>query len=113
MLVSPIDRSQAVFNKAFGMGTSCTQCTFQCRSLSEARYLKGVDSYLSALDAQRSYYSAQQGLVSLRLAVATHGAVGHHPAIVEHRERGIERVERQPRAPFRSQKRNCFFQCRH
>ena len=35
------------------------------------RHLKGVDSYLSALDAQRSYYSAQQGLVSLRLAVAT------------------------------------------
>ncbi len=36
--------------------------------LSSARYDKGIDSYLSVLDAQRSLYSAQQGLVSLRLA---------------------------------------------
>ena len=36
--------------------------------LSNARYEKGLDSYLSVLDAQRSLYSAQQGLVSLRLA---------------------------------------------
>lgn len=36
--------------------------------LSEARYNKGVDSYLSVLDAQRSLYSAQQGLILLRLA---------------------------------------------
>lgn len=36
--------------------------------LSEARYMKGVDSYLSVLDAQRSLYGAQQGLIMLRLA---------------------------------------------
>jgi multidrug efflux system outer membrane protein len=36
--------------------------------LSSARYDKGVDSYLNVLDAQRSLYSAQQGLVSLRLS---------------------------------------------
>ena len=35
---------------------------------SNARYTKGIDSYLSVLDAQRSLYSAQQGLISLRLA---------------------------------------------
>ena len=35
--------------------------------LSSARYDKGVDSYLNVLDAQRSLYGAQQGLVSLRL----------------------------------------------
>jgi outer membrane protein, multidrug efflux system len=35
--------------------------------LSVARYTKGVDSYLSVLDAQRSLYSAQQGLIMLRL----------------------------------------------
>ena len=39
--------------------------------LSEARYQKGVDSYLSALDAQRSLYAARQSLVSLKLAAAT------------------------------------------
>ncbi|MDD3180952.1 MAG: efflux transporter outer membrane subunit [Opitutaceae bacterium] len=36
--------------------------------LSTSRYNKGIDSYLSVLDAQRSLYAAQQGLVSLRLA---------------------------------------------
>ena len=36
--------------------------------LSEARYNKGIDSYLSVLDAQRSLYGAQQGLIMLRLA---------------------------------------------
>jgi multidrug efflux system outer membrane protein len=36
--------------------------------LSNVRYTMGLDSYLSVLDAQRSLYAAQQGLVSLRLA---------------------------------------------
>lgn len=36
--------------------------------LSNARYTKGVDSYLGVLDAQRSLFAAQQGLVGLRLA---------------------------------------------
>jgi multidrug efflux system outer membrane protein len=36
--------------------------------LSVSRYDKGIDSYLNVLDAQRSLYAAQQGLVSLRLA---------------------------------------------
>jgi outer membrane protein, multidrug efflux system len=36
--------------------------------LSNARYTKGIDSYLSVLDAQRSLYAAQQGLISIRLA---------------------------------------------
>jgi multidrug efflux system outer membrane protein len=36
--------------------------------LSQARYTKGIDSYLGVLDAQRSLYGAQQGLVALRLA---------------------------------------------
>lgn len=38
-----------------------------CR-LSQARYDKGVDSYLAVLDAQRSLYSARQGLITSRLA---------------------------------------------
>jgi multidrug efflux system outer membrane protein len=36
--------------------------------LSNARYTKGIDSYLSVLDAQRSLYGAQQGLIVLHLA---------------------------------------------
>ncbi len=39
--------------------------------LSNKRYTKGIDSYLGVLDAQRSLYGAQQGLISLRLAKLT------------------------------------------
>ena len=38
--------------------------------LSDLRYSKGIDSYLSVLDSQRSLYGAQQGLIALRLARA-------------------------------------------
>jgi multidrug efflux system outer membrane protein len=38
------------------------------RRLSDARYEKGVDSYLSVLDAQRTLYAAQQNLIAVRLA---------------------------------------------
>ncbi len=37
-------------------------------SLADMRYRKGIDSYLTVLDAQRSLYGARQGLISLRLA---------------------------------------------
>nr|WP_230597670.1 efflux transporter outer membrane subunit [Xanthomonas vasicola]MDO6985640.1 efflux transporter outer membrane subunit [Xanthomonas vasicola] len=40
-------------------------------SLSDARYRNGVDSYLVALDAQRTFCSAQQTLISLRLTEAS------------------------------------------
>jgi outer membrane protein, multidrug efflux system len=36
-------------------------------TLSQARYEKGIDSYLNILDAQRSLYSAQQALIGTRL----------------------------------------------
>ncbi len=36
--------------------------------LCDIRYTRGIDSYLSVLDAQRSLYAAEQGLVALRLA---------------------------------------------
>lgn len=35
--------------------------------LANSRYIKGIDSYLSVLDAQRSLYAAQQGLIAIRL----------------------------------------------
>jgi multidrug efflux system outer membrane protein len=39
------------------------------RRLSDARYEKGVDSYLSVLDAQRTLYAARQNLIAVRLAL--------------------------------------------
>lgn len=47
---------------------SLTQSTAESYRLSQARYEKGVDSYLIVLDSQRSYYGAQQSLISVRLA---------------------------------------------
>jgi multidrug efflux system outer membrane protein len=38
--------------------------------LTEARYRAGVDPFLAALDAQRSYYSAQRSLVLAKLTAA-------------------------------------------
>jgi multidrug efflux system outer membrane protein len=39
--------------------------------LSDARFQKGVDSYLVVLDSQRSLYAAQHNLITLKLAQAT------------------------------------------
>ena len=47
---------------------SLVQASQDTYSLSNARYMKGIDSYLAVLDAQRSLYAARQGLISLRLA---------------------------------------------
>ena len=45
---------------------SLVNATEQTYRLSDARYKSGIDSYLAVLDAQRSLYSAQQGLIGLR-----------------------------------------------
>lgn len=39
--------------------------------LTEARYRGGIDTFLSSLDAQRSYYTAQRRLVATQLVAAT------------------------------------------
>ncbi|KAB2874008.1 MAG: AdeC/AdeK/OprM family multidrug efflux complex outer membrane factor [Ideonella sp.] len=48
--------------------TSLVQATAQSLQLSQARYARGVDSYLEVLDSQRSTYVAQQALIGTRLA---------------------------------------------
>jgi len=47
---------------------SLVESTAKAYYLSYARYNAGIDSYLSVLDAQRSLYSAQQGLIIIHLA---------------------------------------------
>ncbi len=47
---------------------SLVHAVAETHRLSTTRYDTGIDSYLSVLDAQRSLYAAQQGLVGLRLA---------------------------------------------
>lgn len=46
---------------------SLTNATAESFRLSQARYDKGVDSYLTVLDSQRSLYTAQQNLIGVRL----------------------------------------------
>ncbi len=50
---------------------SLTAATADTYHLSEVRYEKGVDSFLTVLDSQRSLYSAQQNLITTRLARLT------------------------------------------
>jgi len=50
---------------------SLTDATSESYRLSQARYEKGVDSYLNVLDSQRSLYGSQQSLISVRLARLT------------------------------------------
>jgi multidrug efflux system outer membrane protein len=47
---------------------SLVQAVSETYTLSEQRYANGIDSYLGVLDAQRSLFAAQQGLINLRLA---------------------------------------------
>jgi len=46
---------------------SMVEATAETYQLANARYEKGIDTYLSVLDAQRSLYAAQQGLITIRL----------------------------------------------
>jgi multidrug efflux system outer membrane protein len=46
---------------------SLTEAAADSYRLSEARYTRGVDSYLVVLDSQRSTYSAKQNLINVRL----------------------------------------------
>jgi multidrug efflux system outer membrane protein len=47
---------------------SLTDATAESYRLSQARFDKGVDSYLTVLDSQRSLYGAQQNLITARLS---------------------------------------------
>jgi multidrug efflux system outer membrane protein len=50
---------------------SLVQASAETCRLSNARYTKGIDSYLRVLDAQRSLYAAQRGPIVLRLVRLT------------------------------------------
>ena len=55
-------------NQQIAAQQSLVDAVAETYRLSNMRYTKGIDSYLSVLDAQRSLYGAQQGLIALRLA---------------------------------------------
>ncbi|HEY9281530.1 MAG TPA: AdeC/AdeK/OprM family multidrug efflux complex outer membrane factor [Eoetvoesiella sp.] len=47
--------------------TALVEASGENYRLSDARYRRGIDSFLNVLDAQRSLYAAQQNLITLRL----------------------------------------------
>ncbi len=59
---------QGTIDQRVSAQQSLTDAVAETCRLSNNRYSKGIDSYLSVLDAQRSLYAAQQGLISLHLA---------------------------------------------
>ncbi|MFT3719315.1 efflux transporter outer membrane subunit [Pseudorhodoferax sp.] len=62
--------ARARINEQIDAQTALVAASQRRHALALARYQRGVDSYLEALDAQRSLYSAQQALVTLQLQEA-------------------------------------------
>ena len=59
---------QGTIDQQIAAQESLVHAASETYRLSMARYTRGIDSYLSVLDAQQSLYAAQRGLIGLRLA---------------------------------------------
>jgi len=59
---------RGTINQQIAAQQSLVEAIAEAYRLSRVRYDRGLDSYLSVLDAQRSLNAAQQGLIALRLA---------------------------------------------
>ncbi|SOB87304.1 outer membrane protein, multidrug efflux system [Sphingomonas guangdongensis] len=59
---------RGTIERQVGAQTTRSQSAQVAARLSDARYRAGIDSFLNALDAQRTSYAAQQQLVTTRLA---------------------------------------------
>lgn len=59
---------QGTIDRRIAAQLSLVTATAETYRLADKRYTDGIDSYLGVLDAQRSHFAAQQGLVTLRLA---------------------------------------------
>ena len=58
---------QGTIDEQLAAQQSLTDTIAESFRLSQARYERGVDSYLTVLDSQRALYGAQQNLISSRL----------------------------------------------
>jgi len=58
---------RATLDQRLGAQQRLVDASGKSYRLSEARYRSGIDSYLNSLVAERSWYGAQQNLISLRL----------------------------------------------
>lgn len=62
---------QGVLDEQLAAQQALVAASTESFKLSDARFQKGADSYLSVLDAQRSLYSAQQNLIAVQLSRET------------------------------------------
>lgn len=62
---------RATINERIAAQERLAEAAAATQRLTQARYDRGVDSYLSLLDAQRTLYAARQTLLAARLAQAT------------------------------------------
>jgi len=62
---------QGTIDRQVAAQKSLVHAVAEAYRLSRERYTQGIDSYLGVLDAQRSLYAAQQGLIGIRLAKLT------------------------------------------
>jgi multidrug efflux system outer membrane protein len=60
--------ARATLAEQFAAQRALVDALSQTQQLAQARFERGIDSYLPVLDAQRQLYAAQQSLVTLRLA---------------------------------------------
>ncbi|NLX52358.1 MAG: efflux transporter outer membrane subunit [Deltaproteobacteria bacterium] len=65
--VSDTLAEKGMINERIAAQESLVEALATAYRLSESRYNKGIDSYLTVLDAQRSLYAAEQGLILLKL----------------------------------------------
>jgi outer membrane protein, multidrug efflux system len=71
--VSDALSQRSALNAQLQSQAALAQASEQALMLSDARYTRGIDGYLPVLDAQRTTYAAQQGLVTLRLSALNNG----------------------------------------
>ncbi|MFZ3114144.1 MAG: TolC family protein, partial [Syntrophales bacterium] len=59
--------AQGTLDQQIAAQQSLVEAVAETYRLSNARFIKGIDSYLGVLDAQRSLYAVQQGMIDLQL----------------------------------------------
>ena len=66
--VADVLAAQGTLDQQIAAQQSLVEAVAETYRLSNARFIKGIDSYLGVLEAQRSLYAAQQGMIDLQLA---------------------------------------------
>lgn len=89
---------RATLSEQLAAQQALTDAATRAHRLADARYHKGVDSALTALDAQRTLYSAQQSLITARLSKQTN-LITLYKVLAGRIDTASTTVTRQPQQP--------------